>query len=205
MAAMVKKLSLLVLAVAVFLPQPASAADLRTVDAYRYDWAHGCTGHSQPGTLALADWLAANSLGGSWGIYNCRKIGTGTTVSLHAEGRAIDWHLDARKPVEFAAAKRLIKELLGSDASGHPRALARRMGVQEIIYNCRMWSANDGAAGMRPYPVCKRRVSATVAHRDHLHIGLNWRGAREQSTFWRIAAPSLLPDQAGPGLTTASP
>jgi len=27
-----------------------------------------------------------------------------------------------------------------------------------------------------------------MAHKDHLHIGLNWRGARERSSFWRLAA-----------------
>jgi hypothetical protein len=66
--------------------------------------------------------------------------------------------------------------------------MARRMGIQEVIWNCRVWSTRQPAAGMRPYSVCGRGVSRTMEHKDHLHIGLNWRGARERSSFWRLAA-----------------
>jgi hypothetical protein len=168
-----------------------SAFSSQPLDAYRYDWARKCTHRAQVGTLDLQNWLAANVPGVSWGIYNCRKTRSGSSLSLHAEGRAIDWHLDARKPAERAVADRLIKAFLAPDAAGNPRALARRMGIQEIIFNCRVWSTNYPDAGMRPYSVCRRKVSATMAHKDHLHIGLNWVGARAQSSFWRLTAPTL--------------
>jgi hypothetical protein len=38
------------------------------------------------------------------------------------------------------------------------------MGVQEVIWNCRIWSANHPDAGMRPYSGCRRKVSVTEAH-----------------------------------------
>ena len=44
---------------------------------------------------------------------------------------------------------------------------------------------------MRPYSVCRRKVSATLAHMDHLHIGLNWAGARERTTYWRSIGAGL--------------
>jgi hypothetical protein len=28
-------------------------------------------------------------------------------------------------------------------------------------------------------------VDDTTAHRNHIHIGLNWRGAKMKSSFWR--------------------
>jgi hypothetical protein len=68
-------------------------------------------------------------------------------------------------------------------------ALARRMGIQELIWNCTGWFSGDG--GMRPYSVCydsngkPRKVDDTTSHRDHLHIGLNWAGARMKTSFWQ--------------------
>jgi hypothetical protein len=158
----------------------------RSLDGYRYDRARRCTRGPQRGALALQNWLGLHVRGVSWGIYNCRKTRLGSSLSLHAEGRAVDWHLDRRKPAERRAAYRLIDAFLAADSSGRPRALARRMGVQEIIYDCRIWTAYDGDRGMRPYSGCRRGASDTIAHRDHLHIGLNWRGAKAQSSFWRF-------------------
>ena len=71
-----------------------------------------------------------------------------------------------------------------------PLALARRMGIQEIIWNCHSWWS--GADGMGKYSACftdsgKRRkhVNLTEAHKDHIHIGLNWAGARKRTSFWQ--------------------
>ena len=142
-----------------------------------------------PGTLRLEHWLDAHVRGVSWGIMRCEKMGRGN-YSLHSEGRAIDWHLSVHKAADRRAAKRLIDMLLAADRAGNPHALARRMGVQEIIWNCRSWWS--GSDGMGPYSVCydrkgrrKKRVGDTIAHRDHVHIGLNRAGARMQTSFWR--------------------
>ena len=87
------------------------------------------------------------------------------------------------------AAKRLIALFLAKDKVGNNHALARRMGIQELIWNCHAWWAGDG--GMRRYSACfdsdghRRHVDDTTAHRNHVHIGLNWRGARKKSSFWR--------------------
>jgi hypothetical protein len=31
-------------------------------------------------------------------------------------------------------------------------------------------------------------VDDTTAHRDHVHFGLNWRGARLRTSFWQAEA-----------------
>jgi hypothetical protein len=31
-------------------------------------------------------------------------------------------------------------------------------------------------------------VDATTAHRNHVHFGLNWRGAHMKTSFWRSRA-----------------
>jgi hypothetical protein len=84
------------------------------------------------------EWLERNAGGVSWGIMRCEKWGKGR-ASLHAEGRAVDWHLDSARPADRREARRLIDLLLATDAAGNPHALARRMGIQEIIWNCRSW------------------------------------------------------------------
>lgn len=128
--------------------------------------------------------MARHYLGASWGIYRCERLDKNSR-SLHSEGRALDWHLDARHKRERRAANELIDLLLASDGDGNEHALARRMGVQELIFNCRAWFG--GEAGMEGYSVCRGRgnVDRTTAHRDHIHIGLNWAGAKARTSFWK--------------------
>jgi hypothetical protein len=170
---------------------PADRLADQPIDDYAYDHAKRCRKRPTPGALALVEWLERNSAGSFWGIMRCSKL-SGHDYSLHAEGRAIDWHLDARRRADRRAARRLILLLLASDRAGNPHALARRMGVQEIIWDCRSWWS--GAERMGPYSVCldrrgrpKRHVDFTLAHRDHVHIGLSRAGARKRTSFWRQA------------------
>ena len=154
-----------------------------------YDGARKCTPKAaRPGMLALQRWLAANSRGVFWGSYRCEKWGKGQ-ASLHAENRAIDWHLDVSKAADRRAAEKLIRLLLAPDAAGNPQALARRMGVEELIWDCGYWGA--GMTQFSEYGPCygrrgklKRKVNATVAHRDHVHIGMTRRGAAARTSFW---------------------
>jgi hypothetical protein len=84
----------------------------------------------------------------------CEKLGPGN-FSLHADGRALDWHLDVNVAADRREAQRLIALMLAPDRLGQPHALARRMGLQEIIWDCKSWWA--GTEGMRVYSVCLRR------------------------------------------------
>jgi hypothetical protein len=154
-----------------------------------YQRARGCRHRNQRGAVMLQRWLARNTLGNSWGIENCRRISTSGNWSLHAEGRALDWRLDAAIPRERRAAERLIARLLAPDAQGRREALARRMGLQEIIFNCRIWIS--GWRTERYAPCNRRGVDRSTAHRDHIHFGLNWPGARAWTSFWRVGAPDL--------------
>ena len=176
----------------VFRPVRDNPAD-RLADApiedYRYDHARRCVKTPRAGMLALQRWLEAHAAGESWGIMRCEKLG-GRDYSLHAEGRALDWHLDARVHGDRKAGDRLIRMLLAPDRRGNPHALARRMGVQEIIWDCRAWWS--GAITAQRYSACyskrgkrRRHVNPTIAHVDHIHIGLNKMGAAKLTSFWR--------------------
>lgn len=84
----------------------------------------------------------------------------------------------------------LVKLLLAPDKYEGPHALARRMGIQEIIWDCSYWGIWDNH--FRPYSVCysktgkkKKQVDATEAHLDHLHIGFTNKVANGKTTFWK--------------------
>ena len=154
-----------------------------------YDGARKCTPKaSRPGMLALQHWLERNSRGVFWGSYRCEKWGKGQ-ASLHAENRAIDWHLDAFNRADRRAADKLFRLLLAPDKLGNPQALARRMGVEELIWDCGYWGS--GMTEFRPYSVCfkpngkkRKRFDRTAAHQDHIHIGMTKRGAKALTSFW---------------------
>jgi hypothetical protein len=57
----------------------------------------------------------------------CERWGK-NSVSLHAEGRAVDWHLDAARTADRREARRLIDLWLAPDSEGNEHVLARRMG-----------------------------------------------------------------------------
>ena len=167
---------------------PANRMLNKPIDAVRYDAATGCKKRPTPGILALQSWLQNNARGVPWGIMRCEKWGK-NSASLHAEGRALDWHLDAGVPSERRAAERLIRLLLATDKRGNTTALARRMGIQEIIFNCKYWGGWSSEMGR--YSQCYnrkgkrlRRVNYTAAHKDHIHFGINKRAARKKTTFW---------------------
>jgi len=169
------------------------ANDKRLIDKEledpRYDSSHGCRDNPPPGMLAFQSWLQGNVRGETWGIMRCENWGGGN-YSVHAEGRAIDWHLDARNAGERRAAMNLINTLIERDRKGNSSALARRMGVQGIIFDCKAWWAGQTELGR--YSYCyndngqkKSGLNPTQAHVDHVHLELNWPGARKRTSFWR--------------------
>jgi len=168
---------------------PANKLLTRGIDPLRYDRATHCTGRATSGAEALVAWLERNSAGVNWGIYRCEKWGK-NEASLHAEGRALDWHLDAGVPAERRAAYKLIELLVAPDKDGNQVALARRMGVQGLIFDCRSWwGSPSGELG--DYSYCygkdgkrKKGINRTEAHMDHIHIELNKLGAAMKTTFW---------------------
>ena len=154
-----------------------------------YDPATHCTRKPKPGMTAFVGWLQRHADGVFWGTYRCEMWGP-HEASLHAEGRAVDWHLDVAKPADRHAARQLIELFLAPDEVGTQHALARRMGVEEIIWDCSYWGA--GMQDFVPYEECenkhgeiRRHVDPTTAHRNHIHFGLSKRGAMRRTSYWQ--------------------
>ena len=83
----------------------------------------------------------------------------------------------------------LIHLLIEADRNGEPFALAQRMGVQGLIFNCKSWYGG----GLGRYSTCYKHngkrdpdVDRTTAHKDHVHIELNWAGARKKRRAWTV-------------------
>ena len=168
--------------------QPPDLVD-KPIEGFAYDEAKQCRKRPPDGIKAFERWLERNVPGETWGITRCERWGRGS-YSLHAEGRAIDWHLDAGVAAERRAAMRLIRTLLARDRNGERAALARRIGVQGLIFDCKTWWA--GAEELGRYSYCykpngdlRNNLDRTQAHRDHIHIELNWDGARKRTSFWQ--------------------
>ncbi len=167
---------------------PANTLLDTPIDDFRYDSATHCKHTRNPGITALANWLGAHTRGVFWGSYRCEKWGK-RSASLHAENRAIDWHLDAFNRADQRAADKLIRLLLAPDNAGNPQALARRMGVEELIWDCGYWGI--GMTEFKPYSVCykpngkkRKHFDRTSAHQDHIHIGMTKAGAKGRTSFW---------------------
>src|SRR5215218_2956948 len=71
-----------------------------------YDPATRCSPKPKPGVVKLQQWLEDNVDGEFWGSYRCEKWGR-HEASLHAENRAIDWHLDVAVAADRRAAQQL--------------------------------------------------------------------------------------------------
>jgi hypothetical protein len=156
-----------------------------------YDAATHCSTKPKPGMTAFVGWLRRHADGAFWGTYRCEKWGP-HEASLHAENRAVDWHLDVAKAADRHEARRLIELFLAPDEVGTQRALARRMWVEEIIWACSYWGA--GMQDFIAYRPClskhgevRRRVDPTIAHRNHIHLGLSKRGAMRRTSYWTHA------------------
>jgi len=183
---------------------PADTLAGSPMDRQVYDYAHGCDPRPRAGTRRLLAWLKRNFKGSSLGVYVCEGR------SLHSEWRAIDWGLDSRVASQRREGARLIRLLLAPDRHGAPRALARRMGIEELIWDCSYWStsANRAARDFTHYSVCSGpHVDPTAGHLDHIHIGITIAGSRARTSFWRGGADSIAVRRttgAAPG-TTVTP
>jgi hypothetical protein len=157
-------------------------------DYATYQPATGCSNGAKPGTEVLAAWIVHRFGGGLGGIWRACDDST----SEHHEGRAFDWTLDAGSQRDRRRALQLRTRLFATDADGNTDALARRMGVMYIIWNDHMWSAWDGFAkdDYRSSSCSSlRRCSATLRHRDHLHISLTRAGGRGETSWYAGRLP----------------
>lgn len=121
-----------------------------------YDSSTKCIGSSRPGAQALMRWIGANySLARNGGIYVCRPVRGSTSMSVHAEGRAIDVMLPVVNGRAHPQGDQILNRL-GSQGNS--------LGIQSIIWNRKIYSRRSPSG---------RLYSGVNPHVDHLHVELN--------------------------------
>lgn len=165
-------------------PNPANDPALikQKLDPNRYDGPKGCRSRHPKGMTRLIQFMKRHTRKKT--VYGTIRCDGG----VHGTGRALDWMLDARKKRQKRAAKTVINTWLARDDRGRRNALARRMGIQLIIYNCRFWQA--GNRGMDRYSACsggKKNADPTQGHIDHMHIELTRPASKLRTSFWETA------------------
>lgn len=193
-----------VAAVAVVVPavaatrQDGSAYTAKPVDPYpKRAVPTTCNGASRAGLIKFKDMILAEVGGGDSGVYSCRPIEGKQTLSYHADSRAWDWRMNAKRASDRDRVNLVLSWLLRTDARGVPHANARRLGIGEIIWNreiVTLWSDHpappchhdpDRMSCFRPY-------DGVNPHTDHVHFSFSVPGA-EATTVWarsRTATPS---------------
>ena len=159
---------------------PANDPELvgRKLDPNRYDGAAGCRKRQTKGLDRLVAWMEETTKPAFNNSIRCDG-------GVHGTGRALDWTLDARKKGEKRQAMRVINTWMAKDKRGRRNALARRMGVQLIIFNCKFWKAGD--TKMSRYGACRggrKNADPTQGHIDHIHIELTKPAAKLKTSFW---------------------
>lgn len=152
-----------------FPPTSDGPAELGPEDGLRFDQAgRKCSKGSTAGAKALRDWVVSigTLVRRKPDMYKCAKLRKGHR-DTHSEGRAIDVQIQSQD-----AAEKLIATLLDDNYN-----VARRMGIQEIIYDGTYWSAASPSKLMRRY-------KGRSPHRRSVHLGLNRKGAAMKTSFW---------------------
>ncbi|MEE2756537.1 MAG: hypothetical protein VYA30_07735 [Myxococcota bacterium] len=134
-----------------------------------------CLDGPQSGARALGDYIRTRFgqhmnqriVGRGIQIFNCRKVQGSRTLSVHAEGRAIDVFIPTRNgKADNSKGDRIANWLLEN---------ATQIGIQQIIWDRTIWNSRDNQAN------CYRKKHP---HHDHIHLELNWAGARKQTPFF---------------------
>ena len=150
-----------------------------------------CLTQNQPGAVAFAQLLNSTYGSRTYGILR-------TCAAEHGEGRALDWMISANNPEQLALANALTRWLAAPDAQGRPGAMAKRFGINYIIFNRQQWRAYDPGRGWAPY-------YGVSPHTDHIHFSFNWDGAYKRTSWWSGVAVKTPLTGPGAGITTPPP
>jgi hypothetical protein len=165
-----------------------------------------CSPIEKPGAIALRT-LLRRTYGKAIGsniVRRCTRADSG-----HEEGRAVDWMTNVRVPEQRAMAEAFIAWLQATDQYFNPYAMARRLGVEYLIWNNKIWRTYDPARGWTDYAGCTAKKKAAkkydnTCHRNHVHISLSWDGAYNRTSYFGgfVACPAFPTPLTAPALTT---
>ncbi len=135
-----------------------------------------CSPRAKPGVVAFSK-LLLRTYPSTRSMGIARSCSVGGT-SEHKEGRAFDWGVSAGSAADRKRVRNLVRWLLQTDRHGNEYAMARRLGIQYMIWNKRIWRAYSADSGWSAY-------TGSSPHTDHVHFSFSWKGARKNTSFWK--------------------
>jgi len=151
------------------IPSPPSKALPAALDARPpYEPQVSCDPRNKPGVYAFAALMTARYRTGAQGVYRQCQGGT----SEHYDSRALDWMLSVNNPTQKAIANSVTAWL-----SANSGAMARRFGINYIIWNRKIWGVYAPNRGWAAY-------TGSVPHTDHVHFSFSWDGAMKRTSWW---------------------
>lgn len=154
--------------VAQSVPAPPTKDLPTTLDAAPpWQYSYSCDPNNKPGMVAFANLVSAHYNRPTWyGSRSCKWDN-----SQHYEGRAMDWPMNA-----YNAEDKAIGDAVAQWITANNGEIARRFGVQSIIWNRQSWYLYKPGAW---YP-----YNGASPHTDHLHISFTWDGAMGRTSWW---------------------
>lgn len=170
-------------------PRPAVRLPAQLDVRPRYQPQTMCDPVARAGTRALGALLTSHYKRGTVGY----ERSCTSSSSEHYDGRAVDWMLDARNASDLKVANAANAWLTADQG-----AVARRLGVQYIIWNKKMWRAYAPERGWTAY-------TGASPHTDHVHISLTWDGALKRTSWWTGRALTAMGPAPKPSTVTRAP
>lgn len=185
---------------------PTSPTFSASIDAYpRYERENTCSPTEKPGPQFVRTMLRSTygtSIGSNI-VRSCTSSDSG-----HEEGRALDWMTSVRVASQRDMANAFIGWLQATDKYGNKHAMVRRLGIQYIIWNNRMWRTYDPSRGWTEYAGCLDPAKASTTydnacHRNHVHLSFSWDGAWKRTSYY--AGNLTCPAPSDPAAFTGAP
>lgn len=192
--------------------------DVEPIEDFRYDplvlkgrAADICSGGLGSGTARTFNAIVSRFGGVPGTMYACRERWdvfnnpdcNGTVVnpatnpnfystcwSNHAQGRALDVMVGTfGGGYNTARGISIVNWLLAPDVHNSTNSNARRLGVQQILFNNRCWNS-DGDRGIMTWAAMR---PCGVGHQNHVHIDMTLAGASGQVSYWGATPAPLTP------------
>ncbi len=187
--------------------QPVTPWFPAAIDGYRFDRENTCDPVAKPGALDVQA-LIHKTYGPSPSSYIERAC-SGTGTSGHHSGRAIDWMTNSRIAEQAESGDAFVGWLLATDKYGNQHAMARRLGMQYVIWKSRTFALYAPERGWTEYSDCVRVRTGpehdNICHRNHVHMSLNLDGAHRKTSWWTTVAPVGAPHVADLAVTAVAP
>lgn len=149
-----------------------------------------CDPVQRPGVSAFANLISKHY---DRTYYTTARANCSSNKSLHHEGRALDWSLDAGDPMDRRIGDDLVVWLTENDGE-----MAARFGISQIIWNQRVWNSWT--------PDQWYAYVGVSGHTDHIHFSFSWDGAQMRTSWWTgvpVTEPDLGPCAAVAGTPAA--